>query len=131
MNGEQPSTSLQAKEHHLQYILTCYILILLPIYYSSHSLYKLTVAIIKELTNFLYLYVHCCTVFCPCTTDNLVYQLHVVTLPVVPCIWPASSESVTDSLSCPVLPRTADAHGPAGGSVGVLTGHRVQVPGKK
>ena len=70
MNGEQPSTSLQAKEHHLQYILTCYILILLPIYYSSHSLYKLTVAIIKELTNFLYLHVHCCTVFCPCTTDT-------------------------------------------------------------
>lgn len=70
MNDEQPSTSLQAKEHHLQYILTCYILILLPIYYSSHSLYKLTVAIIKELTNFLYLHVHCCTVFCPCTTDT-------------------------------------------------------------
>lgn len=60
----------------------------------------------------------------------LVYQLHVVTLPVVPCIWLASSESVTDTLSCPVLPHTADAHGPAGGSVGVLTGHRVQVPGR-
>ena len=51
-------------------------------------------------------------------------------LPVVPCIWPASSESVTDTLSCPVLPHTADAHGPAGGSVGVLTGHRVHVPGR-
>ena len=85
MNGEQPSTSLQAKEHHLQYILTCYILILLYTYLlfilqpiQAYRCYYKRAHKLSVLT--------CALLYCVLSVYDrhiLVYQLHVVTLP--PC----------------------------------------------
>ena len=75
MNGEQPSTSLQAKEHHLQSviihtymlhfdIIATYLLFIPQPMQAYRCYYK------RAHKHSLHLHVHCCTVLCPCTTDT-------------------------------------------------------------
>ncbi len=117
MNGEQPSekpsTSLQAEAQHLQSV--CDPIFCLNVLYITKHKYNT-------------LYILICYILILYILTIFVHVRHILgvpvacgTLPVVPCICPASSEFVIDTLSCLVLPYTADAHRPAGDSVGVLT----------